>query len=285
MSEAALQPQEAPQQNAPSFGVVAPSETLEERQNSAPGSEPAPASTDSPTEGEPGERPEPGKGKNWAARKIDQLTKQAAEEREEKRRLLALLERNGVQPGAPQARQEPQPDVGPQREQFEDYETYLEARAEWRAANAANTMFQRRMAAEAQQRQRAEIERDATAVVSTMQERIAEGRKAIPDFDKVVEEASDLPIGRAAPAIATSDNPAGVIYYLATHPETAQKLAHLNEVQAAREVGRIEALISAPPQVSNAPRPGKPVGSRGAPSDGFRDDMTMDEFVKWRKAK
>lgn len=292
MPEAVQQVQESQQPAPPSFGVVAPSETLvdDERQKpaSAPEAEPAareaPAAPETPTDGDPGERPEPGKGKNWAARKIDQLTRQAAEERAEKLRLLAIVER-GATPAPPAKAQEPAQDQGPVREQFQDYESYLDARAEWKAAQAADQRFRQQMAAQTQAQQRAQVEREAATVVQTMQERIAEGRKTIPDFDKVIEEASDLPVGLAAPAIATSENPAGVIHYLATHPDTAQKIARMSEVQAAREIGRIEASLSTPPQISTAPAPGKPVGSRGGPSDGFRDDMSMDEFVRWRKKK
>ena len=169
----------------------------------------------------------------------------------------------------------------PQRSQYDDYEKFIEARAEWRADKAV----ERRMAQTTQQwdyqRQQAEVQRQAQSIATDFQRKLEEGRKTIPDFDEVIADAADVQVGNAFPAIATSDNPAALMVYLGKNPDVAARLAMMPPVLAAREVGKLEAKLQSGPQVSKAPSPGKPVGSK--PGSASEPPEDIEGYMAWAK--
>jgi hypothetical protein len=89
-----------------------------------------------------------------------------------------------------------------------------------------------------------------------------------------------------APLVLASDMAADLAYYLGQHPETATAVANMNPVDAARELGRIEARLES--QLSRrtipetkAPAPITPVkGGAAATRDPAK--MSADDFAKWR---
>jgi hypothetical protein len=237
---------------------------------------------------EDGQTPAPGKGKNWAARKIDQLTRERAEANQQAATLARALERvAGGQPAQQQPGTQPAADPGPQRAQYAAYEDFLEARAEWKAQRIATAQTANMLRALGQHAQAAQATQSAQRIADDFQSKLAEGSKQFADFDDVVAEAQDLPVGHAAPAIAQSDNPAALIYWLGK-PENraaANKLSTMTPMQAAIEVGRISASLKSEPAISAAPKPGKPANVRGGTPGGIRDDMSMDDFVRARRPK
>lgn len=87
-----------------------------------------------------------------------------------------------------------------------------------------------------------------------------------PDYVERVLQNRSLPITQAmADVIAESEVGPQVAYYLAENPDRASVIAQMGELQAAREIGRIEARIEAEaearkaapavPRVSQAPPP------------------------------
>lgn len=275
------------QQRADMTTAMEQQESASEPAQDAPNSE---AAAEIPTEVDSGGEVDPEqkeadkaltRGKNYYARKIDALTREREQAREAAAQAMRVAEqmaqRNAPQQAQPQAQ-------APQREQFQDYESYLEARAEFKAAQATQAMqaqfFQRLQQMGAQNAQQSHAQQIATQ----FQSKLAEGTKAYNDWEDVVG-ASDVQIGQAAGAIAQADNPAGVMYWLAKNPQVAQRIGTLDPIRAAIEVGRIDAGLKSAPTVSNAPKPGKPANARGGSSGGYRDDMSQDEFNAMRRKR
>ena len=212
-------------------------------------------------------------------KRLDELTADKYAERSAReaaeRRLDMLMAQQQPRPAIQQDQTEPQ------RGQFDDYEKFIEARAEWRAEKAVERRMSQQTQQWDQQRQQGEVQRQAQAIASDFQRKLAEGRKSIPDFDEVIADASDVQVGNAFPAIATSDNPAALMVYLGKNPDVAARLSTLPPVLAAREIGKLEAKLVTPPQVSKAPSPGKPVGSKpGSASDPPED---IEGYMAWAK--
>lgn len=105
------------------------------------------------------------------------------------------------------------------------------------------------------------------------------------DFDQVAL-APEVPITeQIADIIRSSDSAADLAYWLGKNRAEAMRIAQMPPIAAARELGRIEASLSAPkPRTeSNAPppiNPGKGTGS-GVKSP---DKMTAEEYRAWRES-
>lgn len=237
------------------------------------------------TDGDPGDVSDPEqaeadkalkRGKNYYGRKIDQLTREREQERAERQRLTTLLERTL---GQPQPQQQPQKKP-PTRDQFTDIEDFFVARSEYAAEQRAAQIVEQQFRSMNERQQQDAMQRQAQGMVESFNQRREAGMKDYPDFAEVIAEASDMPVGNAAAAIAEAENPAGVMYYLAKHRDQAERIASLSPLKAAIEIGRIESGLKAKPQVSTAPAPGKPVGSKPSTSGEPPDDP--DAYMRWR---
>lgn len=176
---------------------------------------------------------------------------------------------------------------------YKSYEEFVAARARWEARQefrAQAESFQR------QQAERAAQERDQR-LTEAHTERLAKARTAIPNFDQRVANAGNIPV--SAPMrefIRDSDYGPELTVYLCEHPADAQRLSTLHPVLLAREIGRLEARVSAAPSgpaatptISKAAPPIKPVGS-GAPLaatslDEGSDDEPFEAHFKRENAR
>ena len=126
--------------------------------------------------------------------------------------------------------------------------------------------------------------------MQTWAERQTAARAALPDYDQVVGGA-DIPVARhVAEVLLDSDQGPALAYHLAKNPDVAAKLNGLSPVAAAREIGRIEAGLSAPPATQAAPAarlstaPTPPGHLKTAAPATQRDPakMSMDEYKAMR---
>lgn len=137
------------------------------------------------------------------------------------------------------------PDAEPIETDFENYSDYLRAVGRFEARRAIR-----------EEREAAERETAAKAY----EERFSKAKERHQDFEDALDAASDIQLPPAAvAAIEVSDDPGEVVYYLAIHPDEAEKLAGMNPVQQAKEIGRIEARISSagqpPAEQTPTPKP------------------------------
>lgn len=149
----------------------------------------------------------------------------------------------------------PAADITP--EAFETYEDYAEALA----VRKAEELLARREA-EQQQRQ----------LLSAYQEREEAARDRYDDFEQVAYNPA-LPVTEAmAKAIQASEIGPDVIYHLGSNPREADRIARLDPILQAREIGKIEASLGAAPSIrktTTAPAPIAPVSARSTGSPQY----------------
>jgi hypothetical protein len=118
-------------------------------------------------------------------------------------------------------------------------------------------------------------------MLESYHEREEAARDKYDDFEQVAYNPN-LPITDAmAMAIQASDVGPDVIYHLGINTKDAQRISRLDPILQAREIGMIEARLSAEPtfkKTSNAPAPIAPVTARTAGAPTF--DTTDPRSVK-----
>ena len=210
------------------------------------------------------------KPKNATQARIDELTRQKHEAAREAAYWRGLAETRA----AKETTQE-KPAGKPSADQFEDHSEYVEALTDWK--------LEQKLA-----------ERDARtqeqAKATTWQERANAAKAEMPDFDEVMASSSAPMSAAMAEAIKESDIGPKVAYHLAQNPDVAARLANLSPTSAAREIGKLEATLSAAkapapaPRVTTAPRPATPIGS-GRSAEGDPSKMSMADYETWRNAQ
>lgn len=194
-----------------------------------------------------------------------------------------------LQGAAPQLPDTPaQPTGPPQAEQYASHEDYVLAAARY----GAQQELQARDQQTAEQRQQAQ----QIAFQQQLMQREQEFKQAHPDFDTVVRGGL---AGKVSPVLQQAlmlvpDGPA-VAYTLARQPELVQRLNTLPPPLVLVELGR----LSPPPQTASptpavgstngTPPPALPTpltplsgSGAGAPTGSYREDMSQDEYRRWR---
>jgi len=209
----------------------------------------------------------------------------------------------GTQVGRPQEpqRQEPAAPREPKREDFNDYESFIEARAEWRADRRVDERLAKQREADAQRTAGTEQEKAQRRFMDD----VAALAKEIPDIQEVLE-TSDAPLTKTMQdAIHASDAPARIAHYLAANPDEAQRISALPSAKQAVEIGKLEAsLVKAKPNGADpsttattiasaagaaarvppkAPAPINPVGGKVAAADDMPDaGKEPEKWIAWR---
>lgn len=173
----------------------------------------------------------------------------------------------------------PKDDPRPDRDAFDTpaaYDTALEDWAGRRATEVAVTEAKAQQVRELQARQ-------VKAQLDTYNERKSAFEADHADFDDVVM-TDDLQISPAmSQAILEAEDGPAIAYYLGQNPEMAERISKLSPTQAVRELGRISAKLENPPKPK--PDPIRPLASRNSGGEKSPDDMSMDEYAAYRKAK
>lgn len=259
--------------------------------------EPPPAPTPEETAAGATERDEKGRFRNPLQPRIDELTRAR---REAEREAAYWRSQAAAAKPAPEPPKEPVP------QDFDDYGAYVKALTRFNAeAIAKEAIDQDR----AQSRAQTESERKA----QQWGERKTELGKAIPDLEATLA-ASEVQIANfIGEQLLDSEIGPQIAYHLTKNPELAAKLNAMTPVQAAKEIGKLEAQLTkpaaatpapaapadpgtvtpAPPapasntqnrRVSAAPPPMKPA----APGRSTQADLAkvgMDEYVEIRRAQ
>lgn len=268
----------------------------------------APDEGKKPAESAPAETPdedaaanaEPKKPAKGVQKRIDELVKQredaerrADAERQEKLRLLALVEKGKEDKPAAE-----EPLARPTRTAFASDEAYEAALDEYIEAKSAATAQREIQKTIAEQRQKAEqeaVEKGQREVQAAYKARVEKILEKYPDYHEVAESPDvqvSMPI---AHAIVASEHGPDIQYYLGKNPAEAQRISALSPVQQLVELGRLVAKFETPakaveppekpkPVLSAAPKPIKPLeaGSE-AQSRKSPDEESMEEYATRRQ--
>jgi len=177
-------------------------------------------------------------------------------------------------------------DKPPSREQYESYEAFLDAKAEYTGRKAA-----------AEYRQKAEAEQKARAAQEAQAERVktfqAKLNAKYPDLAERAEAIAhiEMPAGMGD-ALSESEFGPDILNHFADNPKDFERIAALSSSAAIREVGRLEARFEAQQKKpegattteakkpSAAPAPIKPVAATAPTGD---DEPSHDDPNAWKK--
>lgn len=247
------------------------------------------------------EEPEPSKKSNFQKR-IDKLTrtiydlkKQVAEQgkgAEEDREAAAEAE------AEVEAAEEAKAAEKPKADQFENYEDFVEALADWKADQRIATT----LAAQEQKKAQDLQDKAQQAVFDLYNERRDEAKQRYDDFDEVVGR-DDLQIPQGVQLLAIEDEKGpDFAYFLGKHPAVAKELCELTPLMAVRKAGQImDALAGPEPEeeeivtpkrsssgrfvaapASRAPKPIIPVSGSSTKSSVPLDQLEFREYRKIR---
>lgn len=190
-------------------------------------------------------------------------------------RLSALEQRNSPPPQAAA----PTGDKAPTLDQFESFDDYVAAKAEYIASRKIEQALSEREQRQQQQYQQTREQQ----LQSDWNKRIVEATAEMPDFEDVIA-TSDVPMTPAMrDAIVESDVGPKLAYYLANNPDEATKIANMSPIGAIRALGRIEERLASSPvkKITSAPPPvGSVAGSASVTKNP--DKMSAEEWLRWR---
>lgn len=215
------------------------------------------------------ERDDKGRFKpNRVQERIDELTRQKGESARE-----AAYWRGVAEAAKPAVEAKPAEDPGkPKPEGFATYDEYIEKLTDWKIEQREQVRGQKQREQE---------------TASNWNQRATAARQSMPDFDAVLS-SSAAPMTKAmAETIQDSDKGPELAYHLAKNPAEAARIAQLGQLATARELGKLEAFLSAPkpaPKTTSAPNPPTPIGS-GRSTEGDPGKMPMSEYLAWRETQ
>lgn len=192
---------------------------------------------------------------------------------EQNARILAMLE----------GRDKPkQPEGEPKREQFEEYEDFITARAEWRAEQKALQIIERSQATQKEESSKRERESAEKTVEKQFLERRAVVEKEYPDFKEVVEDWEPNLPDSVVEMIVRIPEGALLSYHMAKNPELEKQFRDQPDYMHGVLLGQLIATLKSPAKVTAAPAPGKTVASKpsGTPNEPPSDP---ELYYAWAK--
>jgi ElaB/YqjD/DUF883 family membrane-anchored ribosome-binding protein len=179
-------------------------------------------------------------------------------------------------------------DAAPKREDFDDFEAFLEAKAAYKAEQIVEAKLKEHdTTRQGKERESA----DSQAAAKRAQEwakREADYIKANPDYTERVtdflESGAIESFTKGSREYLVESGPA-LVDYLATHTEDAERIAQLSPLRQIAELGKLEIkLEKAPPKPSDAPPPAKPIASARSSGKDITK-MTAKEIEADMKAR
>ena len=217
------------------------------------------------------EESEADKSEKVAAKQGFKQRKREARLKEQNRELQAKLDQREAATAQPELKE-------PNRDDYSDYEQFLEARSEYVAEKRFSDLSAKADAKQA--------ERDRTNEQRTIETRWEDStdtaREKYDDFDEVafgevnVTETMGL-------AIKDSDDGGEIAYYLGKNPEESDKIAKLSPLAQIKAIGRIEERLIERPTRKPPPTPvNRGRTSQSTASSKLNDKMSMAD---WQKAR
>lgn len=227
----------------------------------------------------------PQKKKGGYKRRIDKLiTRLSAADQEAQFWRQEALKKQGVQEKAEKPVEPLRAEGKPKSDDFESHEAYVEALADWKV--------DQKLSAREQKAKESDLKTEQQKQVSAHVDRVQVFAKEHEDFNDLMESVNDIPMSiTVQEVILGSEIGPELMYALAKEPEEYKKICKMPALQAARELGKIEARLSKnssteTPELktTKAPKPINPVGSKpSAASTKSPDQMSFQEFKRWRQ--
>lgn len=112
-----------------------------------------------------------------------------------------------------------------------------------------------------------------------------EARSKWADYEQVEHRVGATIPPEMVELIKESEVGADVAYHLGKNPREVTRLAQMSGKQLAKEIGRLEARLTAPRAAANVPpAPVRPVNGIAAGGSADPGTMSMSEYAAWRKA-
>lgn len=208
--------------------------------------------------------------KKGVQKRIDELVRQ----REDKAREAEYWRQQALQKAPERPETPTQPTGKPTVESYDSYEEYLDALSDWKVDQRLKQ----------QQEQAAQTQREQSLEQKQAQFHQKAAAFEAEDFQEIAFNPT-LPISDAMrDVILDSDKGPELLYHLGKNSGEAARIATLNPVQAARELGLLEAKLSLPKAKtkSSAPPPIPPIGGGGEPPTADPMKLTPDEWAAQR---
>lgn len=236
--------------------VEAPEETSEETPEEA--TEETPEDTS--------EEPAP-KSKRNVQKRISQLTQQRSQAQQEAATLRQQLEA---------LQSQSQPAAEPKQEDFQSFDDFAVARAEFRARETVR----QELGALSKAVQQSQGQAEQAARTADWDLKAEDARDRYDDFDDVVLIDTNPVSPAMAQAYAEADNGADVAYHIASNPKLAREISGLSPMQAVIRIGRISQKLGEKPKPkpTAAPKPVKTVTGGGTSSRKSLSQMSQREF-------
>jgi hypothetical protein len=174
-------------------------------------------------------------------------------------------------------------DPEPTEGEYTDYTEYAAARAVWKR----DKVLSDRQTSQAQKQHAAAAAERHAEVTAQWREQVDAAKFKYRDFEKVALDQSVDISPAMGEVIRGSDHGADIAYHLGNNRAEASRIARMSPLQAARELGRIEANLSAPKArtSTNAPPPVRPVNPTSGTGHKALGDMTPTEYRRFREGK
>jgi hypothetical protein len=153
---------------------------------------------------------------------------------------------------------------------------------------ASQNPNQRQITPEQALQERAHMVEVETKAVVKIEGLAEQDGKFVQNLKALQEEVGPLLDGRNLPSpllesILDCDKPTKVVAYLVKNPEVAAELEGLNPKQLTKHLTKLEMQLQTAPRTSNNPDPIKPIGQKGKGVAKGPEDMSMEEYVAYRK--
>ena len=227
------------------------------------------------------ETPVEEKKPNRVQERINQLTREKHEQRQENANLKARLE--ALEQAKPEVKTEAR--VAPNEDDFDSLQEYHTANAKYYADVSGDAAQAKVTAADSANKETAaqtQRQEDVKAKKAAFEANLDGKRANFEDFEDVAygHQFMDLDL---AEQIFDMDKGPEVAYHLGAHLDEAERIFALPPVQRARELTKLEFQVEAlkPKTVSDAPDPINPLGNAETIQTD-PDKMTADEWQAWR---
>jgi hypothetical protein len=225
-------------------------------------------------------------------KKIDKLVKQRAEAQRETEywKSEALKHAQGKEQTPKQEALAPKATEGkPVAENYDSHAEFIEALTDWKTDQKLELRDRKAKESEI----KTEVESKHKRVADEVRTRSEENQ----EFADLMEENGDVPLSVTVEAvILDSDEPAELMHELLKDRKELQRICSLSAIQAAKELGKIEARLAkdetskeTPKKTTKAPPPISPLGAKssgvGRKSIYDADKMSQREYEEMRRAQ